>query len=64
MRRILACDPVRYLSASVTAMEAAKLTAVLRMPAVSQVSTLPEGGSGKMQARQAVSPGRMFMETA
>ncbi len=46
--------PVRNLRASVTWMEAARLTAVERMPAVSQVSTLPEGGLGKMQARQAV----------
>ena len=35
-------------------MEAARLTAVLRMPEVSQVSTGPVGGLGKMQARQAV----------
>ena len=35
-------------------MEAARLTAVERMPAVSQVSTGPVGGLGKMQARQAV----------
>ena len=46
--------PVRSLRASVTWMEAARLTAVERMPAVSQVSALPEGGLGKMQARQAV----------
>jgi hypothetical protein len=45
---------VRNLRASVTWMEAARLTAVERMPAVSQVSTLPVGGLGKMQARQAV----------
>ncbi len=50
--------PVKYLRASVTWMEAARLTAVLRMPAVSQVSTGPEGGLGKMQARQAVSAGQ------
>ena len=37
-----------------TWMEAARLTAVERIPAVSQVSTLPVGGLGKMQARQAV----------
>ena len=35
-------------------MEAARLTAVERMPAVSQVSTGPVGGLGKMQAKQAV----------
>src|ERR1017187_1674012 len=35
-------------------MEAARLTAVERMPEVSQVSRLPAGGLGKMQARQAV----------
>jgi len=45
---------VRSLRASVTWMEAARLTAVERMPAVSQVSTGPVGGLGKMQARQAV----------
>ena len=45
---------VRNFRASVTWREAARLTAVERMPAVSQVSTLPEGAEGKMQARQAV----------
>ena len=45
---------VRNLRASVTWMEAARLTAVERMPAVSQVSTGPVGGVGKMQAREAV----------
>src|ERR1017187_7300235 len=35
-------------------MGAARLTAVERMPEVSQVSRLPAGGLGKMQARQAV----------
>ena len=45
---------VRSLRASVVWMEAARLTAVERMPAVSQVSTGPVGGLGKMQARQAV----------
>ena len=54
MRRMRWGWPVRSLSASVTWMEAARLTAVERMPAVSQVSTLPAGGLGKMQARQAV----------
>jgi hypothetical protein len=39
--------PVRNLRASVTWMEAARLTAVERMPAVSQVSTLPEGAWGR-----------------
>ena len=41
-----------------TWMEAARLTAVLRMPEVSQVSTGPEGGLGKRQARQAVCAGQ------
>lgn len=45
---------VRSLRDSVTWREAARLTAVERMPAVSQVSTGPVGGLGKMQARQAV----------
>jgi hypothetical protein len=46
--------PVRNLRASVVWMEAAKLTAVERMPAVSQVSTTPLGGMGKRQERQGV----------
>ncbi len=45
---------VRSLRASVVWMDAARLTAVERMPAVSQVSTGPVGGLGKIQARQAV----------
>src|SRR5436190_6989943 len=45
---------VRSLRASVDWMDAARLTAVERIPAVSQVSTGPVGGFGKMQARQAV----------
>ena len=62
---------VRSLRASVVWMEAARLTAVERMPAVSQVSTGPVGGLGKRQARQAVGfaevfnpMGRMFMVAA
>jgi len=51
---------VRSLRASVTWMEAARLTAVARMPEVSQVSTGPVGGLGKMQARQAVGAGSGF----
>ena len=45
---------VRSLRASVAWREAARLTAVERMPTVSQVSTGPVGGLGKMQERQAV----------
>ena len=45
---------VRSLRASVTWMEAARLTAVARIPEVSQVSTGPVGGLGKMQERQGV----------
>ena len=45
--------PVRNLRASVVWREAARLTAVERMPAVSQVSTLPVGADGKRQERQA-----------
>ena len=45
---------VRSLRASLAWSEAARLTAVERMPAVSQVSTGPVGGLGKMQVRQAV----------
>ena len=54
VRRRRWCWWVRIFSASVTCREAARLTAVPRMPAVSQVSTGPVGGLGKMQARQAV----------
>ncbi len=57
VRRIWSDWWVRYLRASVTWREAARLTAVERMPAVSQVSTLPVGAEGKMQARQAVGDG-------
>src|SRR6185437_11658319 len=64
VRRIASFEPVRNLMASVTAMEAARFTAVFRIPAVSHVSTAPLGGSGKRQARQAVSPGKMFRVTA
>ncbi len=39
--------------ASVAAMEATRLTAEFRIPAVSQVSKVPCGGSEKMQARHA-----------
>ena len=58
MRRIVSGWWVRNLRASVTCREAARLTAVERMPAVSQVSTLPDGAEGKMQARQAVAGDR------
>ena len=52
------------LVASVAAIDATRFTAEFRIPEVSQVSTIPRGESGKMQARQAVSPGRMFNVTA
>src|SRR5271168_4377741 len=69
---------VRSLRASVVWREAARFTAVDRMPAVSQVSTGPVGGLEKMQAKQAVGVvscpfsvvswaglfGRMFMVAA
>src|SRR5215469_4386848 len=74
VRRMRLDWPVRYLRDSVTCSEAAKLTAVERIPEVSQVSTGPLGGLGKMQARQAVTdevggsslprPGRMFIVAA
>jgi len=54
VRRIVSGWRVKNFRASVTWREAARLTAVERMPAVSQVSTLPEGAEGKMQARQEV----------
>src|ERR1035437_345798 len=56
--------PIRNLSASVAAMDATRLTAELRMPEVSQVSTMPRGESGKMHARQAVCFGTMLRVTA
>ena len=49
---------------SVAATDATRLTAEFRMPEVSQVSTMPRGESGKMQARHAVWPGRTFSVTA
>src|SRR6266550_1345361 len=52
--------PTRNFKVSVATIDATKLTAEFRMPAVSQVATVPRGGSGKTQARQAVSPGRTF----
>jgi hypothetical protein len=64
VRRIFERAPTRNFSASVAAIEATRFTAEFKMPAVSQVSTVPRGDSGKMQARHAVSPGRMFMVTA
>src|SRR5258708_3434890 len=54
----------KNLSASVAATDATRFTAELRIPEVSQVSTMPRGESGKMQARQAVWPGTMFRVTA
>src|SRR5579862_9703595 len=56
--------PTRNLIASVAATDATKFTAELRIPDVSQVSTMPRGESGKIQARQAVCPGMTFKVTA
>ena len=50
--------------ASVAAIDATRFTAEFRMPEVSQVSTIPLGESGKIQARQAVSSGSTVMVTA
>jgi hypothetical protein len=55
---------VSSLIASVAASEAAKFTAEFKMPEVSQVSTNPVGLCGKMQLRQAVSPGITFIVAA
>src|SRR5579863_712424 len=56
--------PTSSFSVSVAAIDATRLTAEFRMPEVSQVSTIPRGESGKMQARQAVSPGSTFKVAA
>ena len=64
MRRSLSRAPTMSFIASVAAIDATRFTAEFRMPEVSQVSTIPFGESGKMQARQAVSPGSTFMVTA
>src|ERR1700728_937676 len=68
-RRVrLSCGAVgpasRNLSVSVAAMEATRFTAELRMPEVSQVSTMPRGESGDKQARHAGWAGRTFKVTA
>src|SRR5579863_4012502 len=64
-RKVGAVAPAtKNFSASVAAMEATRFTAEFRMPEVSQVSTMPLGESGKIQARQAVWPGRTFSVTA
>ena len=55
--------PTRNFNASVAAMAATVVAAEFRIPAVSQVSKLPRGDSGKTHARQAVSPGSTFMVT-
>src|SRR5262249_32425352 len=60
VRRIFDRSPTRNLRASVAEIEATKFTAEFRIPAVSHVSTVPRGGSEKIQARQAVSPGKTF----
>jgi len=62
LRRVYIGD--KKLQRPVAAIEATRLTAEFRMPAVSQVSTMPRGESGKMQARQAVCPGTTFKVTA
>src|SRR5258708_417281 len=50
-------SPTRNFKASVASIEATRFTAEFKIPAVSQVSTVPAGGSAKRQVRQAVSPG-------
>src|SRR5438874_9702036 len=61
LRRSLSPAPIRSLMASVAAMEAIRLTTEFSTPAVSQVLRSPRGASGKTQARQAVSPGTIFI---
>ncbi len=56
--------PDQDFQSLLAAIEAPRLTAEFRMPTVSQVSTIPFGGSGKMQVRQAVFPGRIFKVAA
>src|SRR5579872_5592266 len=64
-RRVGASESwTRILSASVAAIDATRFTAEFRMPEVSQVSTMPRGESGKMQAIHAVCPGTTFNVTA
>ena len=55
---------VSSFKASAVCNDAARLTAAPRIPAVSQVSTRPEGGAGNRQARHAVAPGTMFIVAA
>src|SRR5437867_6860597 len=50
--------PRRSFKVSVTCSAAAQATAGAITPTVSQVSPKPTGGTGKTQARHAVSPGR------
>src|SRR5580704_474553 len=56
--------PTSNFSVSVAAIDATRFTVEFRIPEVSQVSTMPRGESGKMQARQEVSPGTIFKVTA
>src|SRR6478672_13011768 len=64
VRRNLSLAPTRNLIASVDWIDPIRFTALLRIPAVSQVSIVPSGGAGKIQARHAVSPGITFIVTA
>jgi hypothetical protein len=58
-----ASPPTSIFIASLAATDATTFTAVFKMPEVSQVSTIPRGESGKMQARHAVFPGKIFSVT-
>src|SRR5208283_3432714 len=58
-----AASPTNNFKASVAATDATAFTAEFNIPEVSQVSTIPRGVSGKMQARHAVFPGNTFKVT-
>src|ERR1700730_8325588 len=64
LRRICSAAPIRIFIASVAAMDDAMLTAEFNTPAVSQVSIALFGALGKMQVKQALRSGRMFILAA
>ena len=66
LRRVSAAarDALIAIAAKQWNTDAAKLTAEPMIPVVSQVSKMPCGESGKIQARHAVWPGRTFRVTA
>src|SRR5260370_36664880 len=54
--RIFEPAPTRNFSASGAAIDDTRFTAEFKIPAVSQVSAVPRGDSGKTQARHGVYP--------